>query len=133
MLLCPTHTGSYRFSGGPPLSRYPEPYLFVGNRQGYSSPLTGDRITKGNQPPFTMTDFSWCINMPAPSTLSSVTHLQCVTPFQYVLLYFPQLLNRIKFQLNFRGNWFNNVPLIMCPFPVLLLHSATVFLLLMLC
>lgn len=116
MLLCPIHRGSYHLGAGLPLSCYPELYLFAKIRQGYCSPLSGDRSTKGNHHPhptsFTMTDCNWCINTPAPSTLSSVTHkLQCATSLQYALLHFPQLFHRIKFQFNFRSNRLNNVSL----------------------
>ena len=116
MLLCPIHRGSYHLGASLPLSCYPELYLFAKIRQGYCSPLSGDRSTKGNHHPhptsFTMTDGNWCINTPAPSTLSSVTHkLQCATSLQYALLHFPQLFHRIKFQFNFRSNRLNNVSL----------------------
>lgn len=75
----------------------------------------------------------WCIYSPAPTTLSGVTCLLCVTPLQYVLPRFPQFLYRIKFPLNVRGNRLDNMLLIMYRFPVLLLHSATVFSLSMVC
>lgn len=103
----------------------------------FPHPLEAEAQEEFTTPP--LQAFQWpnalvyIFHSPAPNTLSGVTGLLCVTLLQYVLPRFPQFLYRIKFPLNVRGNRLDNMLLIMYRFPVLLLHSATVFSLSMVC